>query len=205
VRSLRLRTIYATFPVSEGLFAEHFGPLRDDEHNRELPNAFVIEDGESDCDVVPTVVRGEIASDLLRDDGFGHVGEFWDADYEDRKRPAKTIRELCELCGWPINLVRSWSACEFTHQPGIWWRGDHWQFCRCNGCLCSPTGSMGRPKYCSDKCRHRVKLAWERGHRRAEGAVSWSFDDDADRLVSYRLGIRQLANQRRASDYYPRW
>lgn len=135
-----------------------------------------------------------------------HVGETWDRRYEDdRKRPVKVVREVCALCGWPIALKHPWSACEFASQPRLWWRDDRPDFCHCNGCLCPPTGSMGRPKYCGDECRHRVKLAWERGHRRAEGATSWSFDVEADRLVNYRMDIKELVRQRRASGHYPRW
>lgn len=181
----------------------------EDDDTDELPDTFIVQDFDDEAadslDVVPIAVRGEIARELLQPDGFGHVGEIWDRGYEDRKKPARTVREICALCGWPISLRRRWSACEFPRRPGVWWRGDHWEFCRCHGCLCPPFGSVGRPKYCSDECRHRIKLAFERGHRRAEGAKSWSFDDDADRLVNYRFGIRELVAQRIASDHYPRW
>jgi hypothetical protein len=155
---------------------------------------------------------GTVSDDVIFDllGTAGHIGELWDTrrdgagwlEYEPRKRPVKMVREICALCAWPIPLKYPWSACEFKYQPGQWWRTDTWDFCECNGCLRPPKGSTGRPMYCSDDCRYRMKLAWERGHRRSAGAKVWSSDADADRLVAYRMDIRKLGQR---SDSYPRW
>jgi hypothetical protein len=161
-----------------------------------------------DADDDSDTICNDVIRDLLGTDG--HVGELWDRrrdgagwlEYEPSKRPVKKVREVCALCAWPIPLKRPWADCEFKYQPGQWWRADHFEFCKCNGCLCPPVGSMGRPKYCGDDCKHRMKLAWERGNRRAAGAKVRSFDTDADRLVTYRKGIRELGQR---DNHYPRW
>lgn len=159
----------------------------------------------ADDELIALDIRGAIARDLLREDGFGHVGELWDAEYEDdRKRPTTTVREVCALCAGSIPLPRPWRHCEFPEHPYFWRQGDQWVYCHCNGCLVPSAGSMGRPLYCSDKCRHRMKLAWERGRRRADGAKSWSSDAEADRIVKYRMDFRALVAERRATARYPR-
>jgi hypothetical protein len=165
------------------------------------------DDGEENAEIL--VIRDAVARDLLQRDGFGHVGELWDTDptrrvdYEPRRRPEPNVRELCLLCGWPLDLPRSYRKCEFPYQPDSWWREDRPTWCHCNGCLTAPTNRQGRPEKFCYPCKDRIKLARERAHRRAEGANSWSFDVEADRIANYQIAIRALAASR--SDNYPRW
>lgn len=175
-----------------------------------LPDAFGVDDGDGD-DFVALAVRDVMARELLRPDGFGHVGELWDRDdngieYQPRARPAKLVCEVCDVCAWPLNLPRPWRQCEFAGSPGLWWREDRPAWCHCSRCMTAPRRRTGRPEsYCSDGCRWRMKLARERARRRAEGAASRSFDAEADARADYEIAIRQREAQRIASDHYPRW
>lgn len=193
--------------------AEDVGTARqylDGDDECATPAWFGVDDGDGE-DFVDIAVRGAVARELLQQDGFGHVGELWDRDdagieYQARTRPTRPAIEVCSLCAWPLNLPRPWRSCEFDRSPGVWWRVDSPAWCHCGGCLCAPTRRNGRPEsYCSDGCRWRMKLARERARRRAEGAVSRAFDDEADRRADYETAIRKREAQRIASDHYPRW
>jgi hypothetical protein len=156
--------------------------------------------GKGDRTCLPVLGFGkDDALAWLRANNWGNEGKR-PSHYENGTlKPKAVFVEYCH-CGQPLEL--DWTGtCEFPYQPGVWWRDDRSEHCRCNGCL-QRGGKGGR--HSSPRCEADFDNWRDQWRRIANGAVPRG---EIHPVVAYNADMISRARRTEfdLARYHPDW